>query len=67
MEQLIKKFNMIDILGMLVPGGLMLLLFENEFNCLNCLTEIIGAGAENVLWIAIFLCGSYLVGIILHG
>lgn len=57
---------MIDILGMLIPGGLLLLLFEQDIHCLEYLTKLLGVGANNILWIAIYICGSYLIGALLH-
>lgn len=66
MEQLIKKINMIDILGILIPGGLLLLLFEQDIHWVKCLTSLLGVGADKLLWVAIFLCGSYFVGMLLH-
>lgn len=67
MEYIAKKINMVDILGMLIPGGLMLLILEQDIQCLAFLTEILGGvGASNLFWCIIFLCGSYLVGMLLH-
>lgn len=66
MEHIIKKINMIDILGMLLPGGLMLLLLEQDLHWMKDLLDYLGAKADNLLFIMIFLCGSYGVGMLLH-
>ena len=66
MEHIIKKINMIDILGMLLPGGLMLLLLEQDVHWMKELLDYWGAKADNLLFIMIYLCGSYGVGMLLH-
>lgn len=66
MEHLIKKINMIDILGMLLPGGLMLLLLEQDINWMRDLSNYLGIKAGDLLIAMIFLCGSYAVGMLLH-
>ena len=57
---------MIDILGMLLPGGLMLLLLEQDVHWMKDLLDYWGAKADNLLFIMIYLCGSYGVGMLLH-
>lgn len=57
---------MIDILGMLLPGGLMLLLLEVDFEVLGIMGKYFGFESGNLLWIAIFLCASYFLGMLLH-
>lgn len=66
MEQIIKKINMIDILGMLLPGGLMLLLLEMDFEVLGIMGKYFGFESGNLMWTAIFLCASYFLGMLLH-
>lgn len=66
MEQIIKKINMIDILGMLLPGGLMLLLLEMDYHVLKRMGDYFEIRADKLLWIAIFLCASYFLGMLLH-
>lgn len=66
MEHIIKKINMIDILGMLLPGGLMLLLLEQDINWMKDLSNYLGIKAGDLLITMIFLCGSYGVGMLLH-
>lgn len=66
MEYLLKKINMIDILGMLLPGGLMLLLVESDIHMLNHLRTALGIEADKLLWAIVFLCLSYFVGMLLH-
>lgn len=57
---------MIDILGMLLPGGLMLLLLEMDFDPLSRMGKHLGLEAGNLMWTAIFLCASYFLGMLLH-
>lgn len=42
---------MIDILGMLLPGGLMLLLLEQDVHWMKDLLDYWGAKADNLLFI----------------
>jgi hypothetical protein len=65
-EYLLKKINMIDILGMCIPGGLLLLLLEQDIHCFEGLKTYFGLEPDNFIWIVIFLCGSYGVGMLLH-
>lgn len=57
---------MIDILGMLLPGGFMLLLLESDLHMLNHLRTALGIEADKLLWAIVFLCLSYFVGMLLH-
>lgn len=57
---------MIDILGMLLPGGLTLLLLEQDLTWMRDLIKHLDTKADNLLIIMIFLCGSYGVGMLLH-
>ena len=66
MEQLIKKINMIDILGMMIPGGLMLVLLEKDTLLLNHLRSILCSEGDHALWSIVFLCISYFTGMLLH-
>ena len=65
-EQLIKKINMIDILGMMIPGGLMLVLLEKDTLLLNHLRSILCNEGDHILWSIVFLCISYFTGMLLH-
>lgn len=66
MEYLIKKINMIDILGIILPGGLILLLLESDLHMLNYLMTTLGVEADKLLWAVIFLSISYFAGMLLH-
>lgn len=66
MEYLIKKINMIDILGMILPGGLILLLLESDLHMLNYLMTTLGVEADKLLWAVVFLSISYFAGMLLH-
>ena len=66
MENLTKKINLIDILGMILPGGLTLMLFEKDIGFLRFMTWSIGSEPSVVIWSASFLLGSYFVGMLLH-
>ena len=66
MEYLIKKINMIDILGMMCPGGLMLLLMESDIHLLAHLKTALNIQEDKVLWGIVVLGMSYVMGMILH-
>lgn len=57
---------MIDLLGMILPGGLLLLLFEQDLHCLEDMRLYLDVGSGTLIWCTIFLCGSYLLGMLLH-
>ena len=57
---------MIDILGMLLPGGLMMLLLEMDYGLFQKMGSYFTIEAGNVLWSAVFLCASYFMGMLLH-
>lgn len=66
MDNLTKKINMIDVLGMMLPGGLMLMLFEEDIGFLEFMSRLTGDQQNLVVWGVAFLMGSYLVGMLLH-
>lgn len=66
MEYLLKKIHMIDILGMLLPGGLLLLMLESDLHILNHLRTALWIEADKLLWLVVFLCLSYFAGMLLH-
>ena len=66
MENLTGKISLIDILGMMLPGGLTLMLFENDIGFLSFMSESMGEQHNVILWGISFLLGSYFVGMMLH-
>lgn len=68
MEYLLKKINMIDILGMMIPGAVLMLAFEKDLAIMSTLASCMGPGitGENILWIVMFVSLSYVVGMLLH-
>lgn len=66
MGDIVKEFNMIDFLGMLLPGSLLMLLFGEEFGVWCILKDFFGD--ENCIGTitVVVIIGGYAIGMLLH-
>lgn len=66
MGDIVKEFNMIDFLGMLFPGSLLMLLFGEEFGLWYMLKDFFGD--ENCIGTitVVVIIGGYAIGMLLH-
>lgn len=66
MGDIVKEFNMIDFLGMLLPGSLLMLLFGEEFGLWYMLKDFFGD--ENCIGTitVVVIIGGYAIGMLLH-
>lgn len=66
MGDIVKEFNMIDFLGMLLPGSLLMLLFGEEFGVWHMLKDFFGD--ENCIGTitVVVIIGGYAIGMLLH-
>ena len=65
MKDIIKEFNMIDLLGMMFPGSILAGLACIEFHINDILEKVFGSIASGML-LAIILFGGYAAGMLLH-
>lgn len=66
MTDLIKEFNMTDLLGMLVPGSVVAFLVDKEYNILSILAEHTGTVFPTALTITLTIVAGYFIGMLLH-
>ena len=67
MVDLIKELNLIDLLGILFPGALLVFLFGEEFLLREQLAASLGAEESILVPLAwILILGGYAVGMLLH-
>lgn len=66
MGDIVKEFNMIDFLGMLLPGSILMLLFGEELGLWYMLKDFFGN--ENCIGTitAVIIIGGYAIGMLLH-
>lgn len=66
MGDIVKEFNMIDLLGLMLPGAFITIIFGQEFGVWAMLRDFFGSdnciGSISV----IILVGGYVVGMLLH-
>ena len=66
MKDIIKEFNMIDLLGMMFPGSILVGLACIEFQIKEILEKAFGSDAVSGMLLAIILFGGYAAGMLLH-
>lgn len=66
MIDLIKEFNMIDLLGMLLPGCLVTILFGNEFNVIENTNSYLNIELSTGAILTLLLLVGYCIGMLLH-
>lgn len=66
MIDIIKEFNMTDLLGMLVPGSVVAFLIDKEYNVLTSLSMLTEADFSAGLEIALVIVAGYFIGMLLH-
>lgn len=66
MTDLLKEFNMTDLLGMLVPGSVVAFLVDKEYQVLATLSQITGTEFSAVLSITLIIIAGYFSGMLIH-
>ena len=64
MENSVKELTIIDFLGMIVPGGLLVLLFHKDYEVQSIWNGYFGN--DTVANTIILLVAGYLVGMLIH-
>lgn len=66
MGEIVKELNMIDFLGMILPGSLFLLLFGGETELWTGLENYLGGDVAMGAKLLILVLGGYIIGMLLH-
>lgn len=70
MKDIVKEFNMIDLLGMIFPGSVLMAMVCAQFELNKTVAAILGVGAEaktvSGVLITMIVLGGYGVGMLLH-
>lgn len=66
MTDIVKEFNMIDLLGMLLPGALLTALFGTEFGLWERINAYFGITVTTGVVSMILICAGFVIGSLLH-
>lgn len=66
MGDIVKEFNMIDLLGLMLPGAFLTIIFGQELGAWATLRDFWGTGNCTGVISVIILVGGYFVGMLLH-
>lgn len=66
MSDFIKEFNMIDFMGMIFPGSVMVLLFGAETDLWHKMETLWGATPEMAAKLVFIIVIGYFAGMLLH-
>lgn len=66
MGDIVKEFNMIDFLGMLLPGSLLMILFGEEFGVWLMIINFLGNEDCIGTITVVIIIGGYAIGMLLH-
>lgn len=66
MTDLLKEFNMTDLLGMLVPGSVVAFLVDKEYQVFATLSQLTGTEFSAVLSITLIIIAGYFIGMLVH-
>ena len=66
MKDIIKEFNMIDLLGMIFPGSIFMALICSEFQISQVLKAMTGSESVSGILVTVIVFGGYAVGMLLH-
>ena len=66
MKDMVKEFGMVDLLGMIFPGSVLMVLICAECGAWPMIEQFVGSGAMGVVKTAVILFGGYALGMLLH-
>lgn len=66
MPDIIKEFNMTDLLGMLVPGSVVAFFLDKQYGFLNCIEKLTHTEFSSGIIIILVLVAGYFLGMLLH-